>query len=99
MREAWRIDRGTKGVVGILAKESVKKESEIKEVMEEVVLGKNVKEAVKREKIENLEEEVLKLVKEKPGLSVNAYMWLIMKKFKGKVSGKEVVEILKKLVK
>jgi len=73
-------------------------ENEIYEVMKEVVQGKNVKDAVKREKIENLEEEILKLIKEKPGLSVNAYMGLVMKKLKGKVNGKEVIEIIKKLV-
>ena len=44
------------------------------------------------------EEEIMKLVKEKPGLSQNAYMGLVMQKLKG-VSGKEVMEILKKLVK
>jgi len=73
-------------------------EEDIRDIMEEIVKGKNVKEAIKREKIENLEEEVLKIVKEKPGLTINAYMGLIMKRFKGKVSGKEVREILEKLV-
>ncbi len=74
-------------------------ENEVKEIMEEVARGKNVKDVLNREKIENLEEEILKLVKEKPGLSVNAYMGLVMQKFKGKVNGKEVAEVLKKLVK
>jgi len=46
-----------------------------------------------------LEEEILKIIKDKPGLSINAYMGLVMKKFKGKVNGKEVAEIIKKLVK
>ncbi len=73
-------------------------EQEVREVMEEIIKGKEVKEAVEREKIENLEEEVLKIIKEKPGLTINAYMGLIMKKFKGKANGKEVMEILKKLV-
>ncbi len=40
----------------------------------------------------------MKLIKEKPGLSVNAYMGLIMKEFKGKISGKGVSEIIKKYV-
>jgi len=74
-------------------------ENEIYDVMQEVASGKDVKEAVKREKIENLEEKILKLIKEKPGLSVNAYMGLVMSKFRGKVNGKEVAEILKRLVK
>ena len=74
-------------------------ENEVYDVMGEVAEGKNVKESVKREKVENLEEEVLKIIKEKPGLTVNAYMGLVMQRFKGKVNGKEVAEILKKLVK
>jgi Glu-tRNA(Gln) amidotransferase subunit E-like FAD-binding protein len=47
----------------------------------------------------DVESEIVKLVKKKPGLSVGGYMGLIMKEFKGKVSGKEVSEILGKLVK
>ena len=74
-------------------------ESDAKIVLQEYLAGKEIKEALKIEKVENLEEEILKLIKEKPGLSVNAYMGLVMEKFKGKVSGKEVAEILKKLVK
>jgi Glu-tRNA(Gln) amidotransferase subunit E-like FAD-binding protein len=66
--------------------------------MTEIVQGKKVTEAVKRERVENLEEQVLKIVKDKPGLSINAYMGLVMKEFKGKVDGKKVMEILKKLV-
>ena len=77
----------------------VETENDIYDVMLDVVQGKEVTEAVKREKIENLEEEVMKIVKEKPGLSANAYMGLVMQKLKGKVSGKEVMEILKRLVK
>jgi len=67
--------------------------------MEEIAKGKNVMDAVKREKIENLEEEILKIIKEKPSLSTNAYMGLVMQKFKGKINGKEAMEIIKKLVK
>lgn len=74
------------------------KEEEVKIVMEEIVNGKDVNEALKRERVENLEEEIIKIIKEKPGLSFNAYMGLIMEKFRGKVSGKEVAEILKNLL-
>ena len=45
------------------------------------------------------ESEIVKLIKEKPGLSVGGYMGLIMQKFKGKVNGKEVNAILNKLLK
>ena len=72
----------------------------IKHVMEEIVKGKNFEEAVKIEKtdLNELETEIAKLVKEKPGLSINAYMGLVMEKFKGKISGKDASEILNKLI-
>jgi len=34
----------------------------------------------------------------KPGLRVNAYMGLVMQKFKGKIDAKRAMEILNKLV-
>ncbi|MEM3405443.1 MAG: Glu-tRNA(Gln) amidotransferase subunit GatE [Candidatus Pacearchaeota archaeon] len=73
-------------------------ESDVKIIMEEIVLGKSVNEALKREKIENIEEEILKIIKEKPGLTINAYMGLVMSKFKGKINGKEAYEIIKTLL-
>ncbi|MEK6872647.1 MAG: hypothetical protein AABW90_01380, partial [Nanoarchaeota archaeon] len=71
----------------------------IKQTMEEIVKGKSFEEAVKIEKVDlnELETEIVKLVKEKPRLSINAYMGLVMERFKGKISGKEASEILKKL--
>jgi Glu-tRNA(Gln) amidotransferase subunit E-like FAD-binding protein len=74
-------------------------ESDIKPAIEKIIKGTSVKDALKKEKIENLEDEILKIVKEKPGLSINAYMGLAMAKFKGKVSGKDIMEILKRVVK
>ncbi len=53
----------------------------------------------KKEDVNVIEEKILKIIKEKPGLSSNAYMGLVMKEFGGKVSGKEVMEIIKKYVK
>jgi len=77
------------------------KKEDVKHVMEEMVRGKSFDDAVKVEKLESeeIEIEIAKLVKEKPGLSVGGYMGLIMQKFKGKVTGKEVNEILGKLMK
>lgn len=85
-------------------KESVKNNfssSEIQDVLTKIVQGLSVQEALKVEKksLDEIEEFVSKLVKEKPGLSVGGYMGLIMEKFKGKVSGKEAGEILKKYIK
>ncbi|OIO42111.1 Glu-tRNA(Gln) amidotransferase GatDE subunit E [Candidatus Pacearchaeota archaeon CG10_big_fil_rev_8_21_14_0_10_31_9] len=85
-------------------KESVKNNlssSEIQDVLTKIVSGLKLEEAVKVEKksLDEIEEFVSKLVKEKPGLSTGGYMGLIMAKFNGKVSGKEAGEILKKYVK
>jgi len=41
----------------------------------------------------------MSLIKEKPGLSFNAYMGLVMKEFQGQISGNEAAEIIKKYVK
>ena len=41
----------------------------------------------------------MNIIKEKPGLNANAYMGLVMKEFKGKVSGGEAMEMIKKFVK
>jgi len=73
-------------------------DSEIQEVMKEIVEGKSVKEALEREKVDNLEEEIGKIIKEKPGLNPNAYMGLVMKKFKGKVDGKKAMEVINNIL-
>jgi Glu-tRNA(Gln) amidotransferase subunit E-like FAD-binding protein len=72
--------------------------SEIQGVMMDVAKGENVRRALNREKIENLEEEIKKIIKKKPGLTQKAYMGLIMKRFKGKVNPKKASEVLKKLL-
>ena len=47
---------------------------------------------------EEIEKEIKKIVKTKPGLSIGAYMGMVMSKYKGKVDGKKVMEILKKII-
>jgi Glu-tRNA(Gln) amidotransferase subunit E-like FAD-binding protein len=47
---------------------------------------------------DKLEDEVAKIVKEKQGLSIGAYMGIVMGKYRGKVDGKKVMGILKKIV-
>lgn len=76
-------------------------EEDVKHVMEEVAHGKSFDDAVRIEKADlgDIETDIAKLVAEKPGLSIGGYMGLIMTKFKGKVSGKDVGEILNKLLK
>jgi Glu-tRNA(Gln) amidotransferase subunit E-like FAD-binding protein len=70
-----------------------------KKIMAEVLAGKKLEDALKVEKIshDDLEEEIAKLVKGKPGLRPNAYMGLVMAKFKGKIDAKKAMEILNKI--
>lgn len=76
-------------------------ESEVKGILIEIVKGKTLDEILKKEKIDlnKVEERVLKLIKEKPGLNANAYMGIVMSEFKGQISGKEVMEIIAKFLK
>lgn len=46
-----------------------------------------------------LENEISKIIAEKPGLNVGAYMGLVMAKFKGKVDGKKASQIISKILK
>ena len=71
--------------------------NDVKEVLRKIVSGKSIDKAMERSDID-LMSEAKKIIKEKPGLSQGAYMGLIMNKFKGQVSGKEVSEILSKLI-
>jgi glutamyl-tRNA(Gln) amidotransferase subunit E len=84
-------------IASILAEVDKKiSENEVRIVMQKIISGSSLEDAIKKEKI-NLKEEIKKLVKEKPALSVNAYMGLIMTKFRGKVNGKEVMDELSHL--
>jgi len=83
--------------------ESLKKkqisEDYVKSAMEKIVSGESFEQAMKFEKTsDSVEERIHHIIKEKPGLSENAYMGLVMKEVKG-VSGKEVAEIIRKYLK
>lgn len=45
-----------------------------------------------------IEQEIRILIKDKPGLNQSAYMGLIMSKFRGKIDGKKVMEVLKRVI-
>jgi len=87
----------------ILASINSKKitEADSKYVLEQIAKGKSLEDSLKIEKVEtaDIETEIAKIVKEKPGLNANAYMGLVMAKFKGKVDGKMVMSIINKLIK
>ncbi len=87
-------------IVSAVADREIDKK-QVKHVMTEIVKGKSFEQAIKIEKVDlaEVEAEIAEIVKSKPGLSVGAYMGLIMSKFKGRISGKEADEVLKKLLK
>jgi len=73
---------------------------DVQGIMEKVMRGEDVGEALKVEKVsdDEVEEEVRKVVKGKPGLRPNAYMGLVMAKFKGKIDARRAMEIIKKII-
>jgi len=72
-------------------------EEDVKGIMKEVADGRKLQDALKKEEnTEEIEEEIIKMIKEKPGLREGAYMGLLMQKYKGKVSGKLLMELIKK---
>jgi len=83
-----------------IAKEKLHK-ADIKLVLERVLNGERILDAVKIKKEDNrkIEERVMNLIKEKPGLNENAYMGLVMKEFKGKITGHEAMQFIKKFIK
>jgi Glu-tRNA(Gln) amidotransferase subunit E-like FAD-binding protein len=87
-------------VLSLVKKKEIPEEH-IKDVLEALVDGKSLEEAVKFEKTESseLEEIVMNIIKAKPGLSENAYMGLVMKELHGKITGGEAMEIIRKLMK
>ena len=75
-------------------------ENQIKIVMERIAKGEDFENAIIFEKqdVNKIEEKIMNLIKKKSGLSEKAYMGLIMKEFKGKLPGKELMEIIKKYI-
>ena len=71
--------------------------NDVRTIMQKISEGKSLNEAMEKSDI-NLKSEAEKLIKQKPNLSQGAYMGLLMAKFKGQVSGKEVADILKELM-
>jgi Glu-tRNA(Gln) amidotransferase subunit E-like FAD-binding protein len=82
-----------------LVKKKKISEHDIKHVLENIVEGKGLdKTKIERADLGEVEEKILKIIKEKPGLSDKAYMGLVMKEFRGKISGREAMEIIKKYI-
>lgn len=75
-------------------------ERDAKTVLEKLARGDEFEKALKIEKADSseIEEKIMKILKEKPGLNPNAYMGLVMKEFGGKVDGKLAREIIEKFL-
>ncbi len=73
---------------------------DIKPILAKILDGVNVEEAIKVDKIDDneIEKEIREIIKEKPGLRANAYMGLLMAKFKGKLDAKKVMELINKVL-
>ena len=94
-----RIEDTLSDILNQVAKGNIQ-ESNLKSILEEIVSGKKLSEIkIQKADFNEIEEKIHNLIKEKPGLSLNAYMGLVMKEFKGKVYGKEAMEIIKKYAK
>ena len=72
-------------------------EGNIKHVLEKLVKGEEFEEV--KVDLSEVEEKVIKIIKNKPGLSDKAYMGLVMKEFRGNVNGKDAMEIIQKHLK
>jgi Glu-tRNA(Gln) amidotransferase subunit E-like FAD-binding protein len=75
-------------------------EGEVKGIMIKLVNGESFEDILNAEKanVSEIEEKILKIIKSKPGLNANAYMGLVMGEMKGKINGKEAMEIINKLI-
>jgi Glu-tRNA(Gln) amidotransferase subunit E-like FAD-binding protein len=76
-------------------------EGDVKGIMSAIAGGRSVEEALKVEKVsaDALEEEITKIVKEKPGLKANAYMGLVIAKLGAGIDKRKAMEILSRIAK
>lgn len=68
------------------------------DLLEKKASGEKVKISFEAISEEQLEKEIRQIIREKPGLSESAYMGLAMAKFRGKVDGRKVMEMVKKYI-
>ncbi|MEM2956283.1 MAG: Glu-tRNA(Gln) amidotransferase subunit GatE [Candidatus Pacearchaeota archaeon] len=85
-----------------LVKDKKISESSVKEILTEIVKGKTLEEVISSLKPiskQEIEKEIWLLIKQKPDLSISAYMGILMQKFRGKIPGNELIEMIKKALK
>lgn len=76
-------------------------EGDVKGIMLKVAEGKSIDDALKVERVDEnkLEEEIVKIVNEKPGMRANAYMGMVIQKLGSSVDKRKAMEILNRVVK
>ncbi len=74
---------------------------DVRGILSKILDGESIESAIKVEKIsdDEIERVVNEIVKEKPGLRANAYMGMVMGKFRGKIDAKKAMEIINRIVK
>lgn len=72
--------------------------NDVKRIMYDLIKGKSLEQALEKKDVD-LESEIHSLLSEKPGLTIGAYMGLLMNKFSGMVSGKDISDELRKQLK
>ncbi|MEI6731187.1 MAG: Glu-tRNA(Gln) amidotransferase subunit GatE [archaeon] len=74
---------------------------DVKGILAKIVAGEDVESAVKVERVDDnvLEQEIAKIVAEKPGLRAGGYMGLVIAKLGTSVDKKKAMEILNRIVK
>ncbi len=74
--------------------------SDVKHVMMKILDRVKLEDAIKIEKIsdDDIEKEIREIVKSRPGMKVNAYMGMIMARFKGKIDARKAMEIINRIL-
>ncbi|MBS3083640.1 Glu-tRNA(Gln) amidotransferase subunit GatE [Candidatus Pacearchaeota archaeon] len=74
--------------------------SDVKQVLIKLIDGVKFSDAIKIEKISDdlIEKEIREIVKSKPGMRANAYMGMLMAKFKGKLDAKKAMELINRVL-
>jgi len=86
-------------VLGLLHEGKISKEAVI-DILAAHAEGKSVNvDQYKPVQSSDIEDEIEKILKEKPGLTMGAYMGMLMAKYRGKIDGQKLMELLKKRVK
>ncbi len=73
---------------------------DVKPVLVKILEGVDLKDALKVEKIDDneIEKEIREIVNSKPGMRANAYMGMLMVKFKGKLDAKKAMELIERVL-